>query len=118
MNDLGSNGQGQSNPPARWGRFGLNPWLQVLLLVIAMVVVVMIGWAIFNGVRHVILLLGASLLLAFLLGSLVDRFERHMHRGLGIALAYLLFLALTLLLLWILVNPFISQLRELAKTSV
>jgi len=117
VNELSPNGQGQSVTPTRPGRFGINPWLQVSLLVIALAVVAWISWAIFGSVQHSILLFSVSLLLAFLLGSLVDSLGKRMPRWLAIVLSYLILLAVSLLLLWILLKPFVSQLTEVANSD-
>lgn len=116
MDDLSTDGQTQP-APSRSGRFTMNPWLQVLLLVIAMAVAAAILWAIFGSVQHSIILFGVSLLLAFLLGSLVDRLEKRMPRWLAIVVSYLLLIAVGFLLLWILLSPFLSQMNEAASSD-
>src|SRR5690348_16430802 len=62
--------------PSRWSRLGLNPWLQGFLTIIAGTAVAVIAWTIIERFLHIIILVLAAFLLAFLFGPLVDRLQQ------------------------------------------
>jgi predicted PurR-regulated permease PerM len=106
-----------STAAPRADRFGLNPWLQRFLTIIAGTVVAVIAWTIIARFMHIIVLLLASLLVAFLLGPLVDRLEqRGMPRILAILLLYLTVLGALALGVVLLVGPLTAQLQGLTQS--
>ncbi|HET7077984.1 MAG TPA: AI-2E family transporter [Chloroflexia bacterium] len=98
--------------PSRWGRLGLNPWLQGFLTIIAGAAVAVIAWTIIERFLHIIVLVLAGFLLAFLFGPLVDRLARRgMPRILAILLIYLVVLGGLVLGGVLLINPLTAQLQ-------
>ena len=98
---------GQANAPDRVGqahaldRWGLNRWLQTFLTIIAGTAVAVIAWAVIQRFLHIIALLVAALLVAYILDPLVVRLQRGgLRRGLAILVAFLgLFSVIGLVLL-------------------
>ena len=62
-----------AEPASRAAFLGLNPWLQRFLTIIAGAVVAVIAWTVIARFLHILVLLLASFLVAFLPGPLVDR---------------------------------------------
>jgi predicted PurR-regulated permease PerM len=91
---------------------GLNPWLQGFLTIIAGAAVAVIAWTIIERFLHIIVLVLAAFLLAFLFGPLVDRLQ---HRGvpriLAILLIYLAVIGGLVLGSVLLINPLTAQLQ-------
>lgn len=103
--------------PTRLMRPFLNPWLQAFLTIIAGAVVAVIAWNVIEHFLHIIILLLASFLLAYLLGPLVDRLERGgMARVLATALIYLAIIGTFSIGVALLIGPLTNQLQGLAKT--
>lgn len=98
-------------------RLGLNPWLQRFLTIIAGTVVAVIAWTVVERFLHILVLLLAGFLVAFLLGPLVDRLEgRGLPRILAIVLLYLtIFGALTVGVV-LLIGPLTAQVQGLVTT--
>src|SRR5579859_4832453 len=104
-------------PPALPDRFGLNPWLQRFLTIIAGTVVAVIAWTVIERFLNILVLLLASFLVAFLLGPLVDRLEkRGLPRLLAILLLYLTILGALAVGAALLIGPLTAQLQDLVKT--
>lgn len=96
---------------------GLNPWLQRLLTVIAAAVVAVIAWTVIARFLHILVLLLASLLVAFLLGPLVDRLQaRGVPRLVAILLLYLTILGGLTVGALLLIGPLTTQLQGLVAT--
>lgn len=96
---------------------GLNPWLQRLLTVIAAAVVAVIAWAVVARFLHILLLLLAGCLVAFLLGPLVDRLQgRGVPRLIAILLLYLTILGGLTLGAVLLIGPLTAQVQELTTS--
>jgi predicted PurR-regulated permease PerM len=92
----------------------LNRWLQIFLTIIAGTVVAVIAWTVIGRFLHIIILLVASFLLAYLLGPLVDRTERAgIRRIFAILLLYLLILGVLALGVVLLIGPLTEQLQAL-----
>src|SRR5689334_15485965 len=101
-----------SESPSRWSRLGLNPWLQGFLTIIAGTAVAVIAWTIIERFLHIIILVLAAFLLAFLFGPLIDRLERRgLPRILAILLIYLVVLGGLVLGGVLLINPLTAQLQ-------
>jgi predicted PurR-regulated permease PerM len=101
-----------SESPSRWSRLGLNPWLQGFLTIIAGAAVAVIAWTIIERFLHIIVLVLAAFLLAFLFGPLVDRLQhRGLPRILAILLIYLVVLGGLVLGGVLLINPLTAQLQ-------
>lgn len=94
----------------------LNPLLQTFLTIIAGVVVAVIAWNVIEHFLHIIVLLIASFLLAYLLGPLADRLERRgMARALSVGLIYLGIIGVIAVGAVLLIGPLTNQLQGLVK---
>src|SRR5690349_2452753 len=106
-----------AEPSARPAFLGLNPWLQRFLTIIAGTVVAVIAWTVLERFMHILVLLLASFLVAFLLGPLVDRLEaRGVPRLLAILLLYLTILGTLTGGALLLVGPLTAQVQGLTTT--
>lgn len=95
----------------------LNPWLQRFLTIIAGTVVAVIAWTVIARFLHILVLLLASFLVAFLLGPLVDRLEgRGVPRLLAILLIYLTILGALTGGALLLIGPLTAQVQGLSTT--
>jgi predicted PurR-regulated permease PerM len=95
----------------------LNPWLQRFLTIIAGTVVAVIAWTVIERFLHILVLLLASFLVAFLLGPLVDRLEgRGVPRLLAILLLYLTILGALTGGALLLIGPLTTQVQGLSTT--
>ena len=109
-------GSGPERSAAALDRLGLNNLLQLFLTIIAGAVVAVIAWSIIQRFLHILILLVASFLVAFLVGPLVDRLQRYVKgRGLSIAALYLVFIGLIALLLVLFVPALTLQVQDLLK---
>jgi len=110
----------QSLPPApvaRSVRLQLNPWLERFLIIIAGTAVAVIAWTVIERFLHILVLLLAGFLVAFLLGPLVDRLEgRGLPRLLAVLLLYLTILGTLAGGALLLIGPLTAQVRGLAIT--
>lgn len=107
----------QATHTQRESRFGLNRWLQTFLTIIAGTVVAVIAWTVVERFLHIIILLLASFLLAYLLGPLVDRIERaRLPRVMGVLLVYLVIIGALAFGVVLLIGPLRTQLEDLLKT--
>lgn len=98
-------------------RLGLNPWLQVFLTIIAGAAVAVIAWAVIQRFLHIIALLIAGFLVAYLLNPIVDRLERGgIRRPLAILLVYLAIFSIIGLGFVLLFGPLTVQLQGLLNT--
>lgn len=98
-------------------RLGLNPWLQVFLTIIAGAAVAVIVWSVVQRFLHIIALLVASFLVAYLLSPLVDRMERGgLRRGVAILLVYLAIFSVIALVFVLLLGPLTTQLHGLVNS--
>lgn len=103
-------------PPQRAAVARLNPLLQTFLTIIAGVVVAVIAWNVIEHFLHIIVLLIASFLLAYLLGPLADRLERRgMARALSVGLIYLGIIGVIAVGAVLLIGPLTNQLQGLVK---
>lgn len=111
------NAQRQAEPGSRMERLGLNPWLQIFLTIIAGVIVAVIAWTVIERFSHIIILLIASSLVAYLLGPLVDRLERaRLPRIVSILLVYLVIIGVLAVGVILLIGPLTMQLQSLTTT--
>jgi predicted PurR-regulated permease PerM len=95
----------------------LNPWLQRFLTIIAGTVVAVIAWTVLERFLHILVLLLASFLVAFLLGPLVDRLEaRGVPRLFAILLLYLTILGTLTSGALLLIGPLTTQVQGLTTT--
>jgi predicted PurR-regulated permease PerM len=94
----------------------LNWWLRVLLFIIATTVVVIIAWNAIGAVGHIVFIFFASLLFAYLIGPIVDRWSRRMRRGAATGLVFLIVLPLAAFLLFLFISPIIGELRQVATS--
>ncbi|MFL5735397.1 MAG: AI-2E family transporter [Chloroflexia bacterium] len=99
--------RGSSNSRLIW-------WLRVLLLIVVATVVVVTAWNAIGAIAHIIFVVLASLLFAYLIGPIVDRWSHHMRRGAAIGLVFLIVLPLAALLLFLFIAPIVSELRQVA----
>lgn len=98
-------------------RLGLNPWLQLFLTIIAGAAVAVIAWSVIQRFLHIIVLLVASFLIAFLLSPLVTRMERgRIRRPLAILLVYLAIFGLIAVGALLLVGPLTAQIHGILNT--
>src|SRR5579864_4266662 len=98
-------------------RLGLNPLLQLFLTIIAGAAVAVIAWSIIQRFLHIIILLVASLLIAFLLSPLVTRMERAgIRRPLAILLVYFAIFGLIAVGALLLVGPLTAQIHGILNT--
>jgi predicted PurR-regulated permease PerM len=104
-------------PGARAPFLELNPWLQRFLTIIAGTVVAVIAWTVLERFLHILVLLIASCLVAYLLGPLVDRLEgRGLPRLLAILLLYLVLFGALAVGAVLLVGPLTAQVQGLVTT--
>ncbi len=104
-------------PAGTLDRLGLNPWLQVFLTIIAGTAVAVIAWSLIQRFLHIIALLVASFLVAYLLGPVVARLERGgIRRPVAILLVYFLLFSLIILGFVLLLGPLTVQLQGLINT--
>lgn len=91
-------------------RLGLNKWLQVFLTIIAGTVVAVIAWTVLIRFIHIIVLLIASFLVAYLLVPLVNRLQRNgVPRALAALLVYLIIFAVVAAAIIFLLLPLKDQ---------
>ncbi|HEX8230046.1 MAG TPA: AI-2E family transporter [Chloroflexia bacterium] len=101
----------------RESRLGLNRWLQLFLTIIAGTIVAVIAWTVIERFLHIIILMLASFLLAYLLGPLVDRGERaRLPRILATLLVYLVIIGTLVVGAVLLIGPLTAQLQDLTDT--
>ncbi|HYP38875.1 MAG TPA: AI-2E family transporter, partial [Chloroflexia bacterium] len=107
----------QAAQAPRENRLGLNRWLQLFLTIIAGTIVAVIAWTVIERFLHILVLLLASFLLAFLLGPLVDRLERiRLPRIVAILIVYLVIIGTVTLGVVLLIGPLTAQLQDLVET--
>lgn len=95
-------------------RLNLNGWLQLFLTIIAGAAVAVIAWAVIQRFMHIIALLIASFLVAFVLNPLVDRMQRGgARRALAILLVYVALFGLIAAAFVLFLGPLTEQLRGL-----
>ena len=94
-------------------RLNLNGWLQLFLTIIAGAAVAVIVWAVVQRFLHIIALLIASFLVAYVLSPLVDRLEHGLRRSLSILLVYLAIFVVVAIGFVLLLGPLTIQLRGL-----
>ncbi len=94
-------------------RLNLNGWLQLFLTIIAGAAVAVIVWAVVQRFLHIIALLIASFLVAYVLSPLVDRLERGLRRSLAILSVYLVIFVIVSVGFVLLIGPLTIQLRGL-----
>lgn len=98
-------------------RLGLNPWLQVFLTIIAGAAVAVIAWSVIQRFLHIIALLTASFLVAYLMSPLVVRLQRRgVRRWLAILLVYLALFSLIAAGVVLLLGPLTAQIHSLLNT--
>jgi predicted PurR-regulated permease PerM len=107
----------QAAQAAKESRPGLSRLLQIFLTIIAGAIVAVIGWTVIERFLHIIILLLASFLLAYLLGPLVDRIERvRLPRILATLLVYVVIIGALTTGIVLLIGPLTAQLQDLSKT--
>lgn len=93
-------------------RFHLNRWLQVFLTIIAGAAVAVIVWSVVQRFLHILILLIASFLVAYILDPLVARLQRGgIPRALSILLMYLALFGVIAAVVVLLLGPLTTQLR-------
>jgi predicted PurR-regulated permease PerM len=93
-------------------RFHLNRWLQVFLTIIAGAAVAVIAWSVIQRFLHIIILLIASFLVAYILDPLVARLQRGgIPRALAILLMYLGLFGVIAAVVVLLLGPLTTQLH-------
>ncbi len=98
-------------------RLGLNRWLQWFLTIIAGAVVAVIAWSIIGRFSHIIILLIASFILAYLIAPLVNRMERGgVPRLAAAGLVYLFIFGVLAIGLILLGVPLVTQVTDVAKS--
>jgi len=94
-------------------RLGLNRWLQLFLTIIAGAVVAVIAWTIIVRFSHIIILLIASFILAYLIAPLVNRMEKlHVPRLLSALLVYLVIFGVIGFGAALLAGPLVTQIHQ------
>jgi len=94
-------------------RLGLNRWLQLFLTIIAGAVVAVIAWTIIVRFSHIIILLVASFILAYLIAPLVNRMEKlHVPRLLSALLVYLVIFGVIGFGAALLAGPLVTQIHQ------
>jgi len=94
-------------------RLGLNRWLQLFLTIIAGAVVAVIAWTIIVRFSHIIILLIASFILAYLIAPLVNRLEKlHVPRLLSALLVYLVIFGVIGFGTALLAGPLVTQIHQ------
>ncbi len=110
----------QTQPPPRanaMDRLGLNRLLQVFLTIIAGAVVAVIAWTIIVRFSHIIILLIASFILAYLIAPLVNRMEKgKVPRLLSAILVYLVIFGVIGFGAALLAGPLVTQIQEVIKS--
>jgi len=111
----------QTQPPPRanaMDRLGLNRLLQVFLTIIAGAVVAVIAWTIIVRFSHIIILLIASFILAYLIAPLVNHLEKlRVPRLLSAILVYLVIFGVIGFGAALLAGPLVTQIHQ-AITSL
>lgn len=98
-------------------RLGLNRWLQLFLTIIAGAVVAVIAWSIIGRFSHIIILLIASFILAYLIAPLVNRMERGgVPRLASTALVYLVIFGVLAIGVVLLLGPLGDQLKQVKNS--
>ncbi len=104
-----------ARPPDKAGfldRLGLNPWLQLFLTIIAGTIVILIAWQVVVEFHHIIILMIASFIFAYLIAPLVNRMERGgVPRLAATGLVYLVVFGVLGLVVLLLLGPLVTQVR-------
>ncbi len=98
-------------------RLGLNRWLQLFLTIIAGAVVTVIAWTVLVRFSHILILLIASFILAYLIAPLVNRMERGgVPRLASTALVYLVVFGALAVGAVLLLGPLTTQVTAVARS--